>query len=162
MKPETPARQTGFTLVELAIVLILLAVLAAVAAIRWQSAGEYTVPGQTDLLAGNIRHIQTLASAQGRTLRLNIYIDRYCATVPPNTDCAKAIIDPATGKPFTVLLTHAVTLTGISTDLDSFGRPKDSAGLLLSTPRIFKLKAETTMWSVTLSPVSGFIAVATP
>lgn len=160
MKIEASASQSGFTLVELTMVIVLLAVLAAVS-IRWQSAGEYTVPGQADLLADSIRHIQNMATAQGRSLKLNIYSDRYCATVPPDTDCAKAIVDPATNRPFTIVLVDAVTLTGTSTDLDSSGRPKDTGGLL-SSPRIFKLKADSTTWSVTLIPVSGFVEVATP
>lgn len=161
MNPETPTTQTGFTLVELIVVMAILAVLVAVVSIRWQSAGEHTAPNQADLLAGNIRHIQTMATTQGKTLRLNIYLDHYCATVSPDTDCAKAIVDPATSTPLTVFLADAVTLTGISTDFDSFGRPKDSAGLL-STPRTFTLKADTTTWSITLSPITGFVAVTTP
>jgi len=161
MKIETSASQAGFTLVELTMVIVLLAIVAVVVSIHWLSAGAYTVPDQADLLAGNIRHIQTMATAQGRTLRLNIYSDRYCATVPPNTDCAQAIIDPATSQSFIVVLADAVTLTGTSTDLDSLGRPKDNGGLL-SSPRTFQLKADSTTWSVTLIPVSGFVGVTTP
>lgn len=161
MKIEMPARHAGFTLVELIIVIVLLAIIAVVVSIRWQSAGEHTVPSQADLLAGNIRHIQALANAQGRSLRLNIYADRYCATVPPDTDCAKAIVDPATSRRFAVFLADAVTLTGTSTDLDSLGRPND-AGVLLSSFRLFKLKADSTTWTATLSPVSGFVEVTTP
>lgn len=161
MKTETAATQAGFTLVELTMVIVLLTIIAAVS-IRWRSAGEHTVPTQTDLLAGNIRHLQTLATTRGGTLRLNIYSDRYCATVPPDTDCAKAIVDPATNQRFTVVLADAVTLTGTSpTDLDSLGRPNDASGLL-SSSRIFQLKADSTTWSVSLIPVSGFVEVATP
>ena len=162
MKIGRPFSQAGFTLVELIMVIVLLAVVAVTVSIRWTSAGERTVPVQADLLAGNIRHLQALAIIQGRTLRLNIYSDRYCATVPPDTDCAKAIVDPATNQRFTVVLADAVTLTGTSpTDLDSLGRPND-AGVLLSSSRIFQLKADSTTWSVSLIPVSGFVGVATP
>ena len=161
MKPESPARQTGFTLVELVIVIILLAVISVVVSIRWQSAGEHTVSNQADLLAGNIRHIQALAITHGKTLRLNIAIDHYCATVPPDTDCTKAIIDPATSKPLVAFLADAITLTGISTDIDSLGRPVDSAGLLPTT-RTFILKADPTTWSTALSPITGFVALTTP
>lgn len=161
MKIEMPTKQAGFTLVELIMVIVLLAIVAATVSIRWTSAGEHTVPVQADLLAGNIRHLQALATAQGRSLRLNIYSNRYCVTVPPDTDCAKAIVDPATNQRFTVVLADAVTLTGTSTDLDSLGRPND-AGALLAASRIFQLKADSTTWSVSLIPVSGFATVATP
>ena len=161
MKIEKLSRQAGFTLVELIMVIVLLAIVAVTVSIRWTSAGEHTVPVQADLLAGNIRHLQALAIIQGRTLRLNIYPDRYCATVPPDTDCAKAIVDPAINQRFTVVLADALALSGTSTDLDSLGRPKDTGGLL-SSSRIFKLKADSTTWSVSLIPVSGFVEVATP
>ena len=161
MKIGKPLRQAGFTLIELIAVIVLLAAVAVTVSIRWTSAGEHTVSAQADLLAGNVRHLQAVAIIQGRTLRLNIYPDRYCVTVPPETDCALAIVDPATSLPFTVVLADALALSGTSTDLDSLGRPRDAAGLLAAS-RIFKLKADSTTWSVSLIPVSGFVTVATP
>lgn len=161
MKIEAGAGESGFTLVEFIVVLVLLGIFSAVVSVRWRSAGAYTVRAQADWLAANIQHLQNLSSTQGRVLRLNIHPDRYCATLPPETDCAKAIKDPATSKPFHVVLADAVLLAGSSVDFDSLGRPVDSAGLL-TTARKLQLTADTTTWSVILSPNTGFVSVAAP
>ena len=152
--------QAGFSLIEFVIVLVLVVVVAASAALRWRSTGENTVGYQIDLLARNLRHVQGLAVTQGRTLRFNVEPARYCVTAAPDSVCAKAIIDPATGKPFVVPVQHGVTLSGASTEFDSLGRPKD--GALLGTPRTFRLTAETTAWSAVLRPLTGFVEVKSP
>lgn len=142
-------------------VVVLLAVIAVVS-VRWLSAGESTVVTQADLLAANIRHIQSLAATRGTRLRLNINPNGYCATLSPATACAGAIPDPATGLPLSVTLADAVTLTGTSTDFDSLGRPRDTAGALLAANRSFQLTANPTTWTVTLAPLTGFVTVTTP
>lgn len=143
-------------------VMVLMSVLVAVS-IRWLSAGAYTISTQADLLAANIRHIQTLAATQGIRIRLNINATGYCATLPPATACTSAIADPATGLPLSVTLTDAVTLAGTSTDVDSLGRPIDAAGALLTANRIFQFTATNSPgWSVTLAPLTGFVTVTTP
>jgi len=158
----TVQRQAGFSLIELVVVFVLLAVLAAVAALNWRTTGENTVGYQVDLLARNLRHVQGLAATQGRTLRFNVASTQYCVTLPPATTCATPIIDPATGKPFIVVLSHGVTLTVVpSTDFDSLGRPKDVGGLLTAS-RTFKLQAEVTAWSALLRPLTGFVQVTSP
>lgn len=153
--------QTGLSLVELVIGLVLVTVLAASAALRWRSTGENTVGYQIDLLARDLRHVQGLAATQGRTLRFNVESTRYCVTAAPDSACAKAITDPATGKPFVVPVQHGVTLSGASTEFDSLGRPKDVGGLLAAA-RTFELTAETTMWSAVLQPLTGFVEVKSP
>lgn len=159
----TVQRQAGFSLIELVVVFVLLAVLAAVAALNWRSTGENTVGYQVDLLARNLRHVQGLAATQGRTLRFNVASStRYCVTLPPATDCATAIIDPATGKPFDVAVQHGVTLSGATpTDFDSMGRPRSATGLLTAS-RSFKLQAEVTAWSAVLRPLTGLVQLTSP
>lgn len=160
MQPGMARQQTGFSLIELVVSLVLVAVLAASVAPRWRSGGEATVGFQIDLLARDLRHTQGLAAAQGRTLRFNVEPARYCVTAAPDTTCDKAIRDPATGKPFIVVLSHDVTLTGTSTELDSLGRPKD--GALLAVARVFRLTAEETVWSAVLRPLTGLVEIKTP
>lgn len=160
MAPYGKAREAGVSLIELIVALLLVAALAAVAAPRWFSAGETTVGYQVDRLARDLRHVQGLAHTQGRTLRFNVESARYCVTVAPDTDCALAIRDPATGAAFVVPLEHGVTLTGTSTEIDSLGRPKD--GALLAAARVFRLTAGTTSWSAVLRPLTGFVEVKNP
>lgn len=160
MAPRGTSRHAGVTLIELTIVLLLVAVLAVMTAPRWVSSGEATVGYQIDRFARDLRHAQGLAHAQGRTLRFNVESARYCVTVAPDTDCALAIRDPATGAAFVVPLEHGVTLSGTSTEIDSLGRPKD--GTLLAAARVFRLTAGTTSWSAVLRPLTGFVEVKNP
>lgn len=160
MRPGTILHQTGFSLIEIVVALVLVAVLAASVAPRWRSSGETTVGFQIDLLARNLRHAQGLAATQGRTLRFHVEPTRYCVTAAPDTTCDKAIRDPATGKPFLVVLSHDATLTGTSTELDRLGRPKD--GTLLAAARVFRLTAGETAWSAVLRPLTGFVEVKSP
>ena len=160
MVPASTRRQTGFSLIELIVVMVLVSILAVTVALRWRSTGEVTVTYQIDLLARDLRHVQGLAIVQGRTLRFNVESARYCATAAPDKICGKAITDPATGAPFIVPLQHGVTLTGTSTEFDSLGRPKD--GTLLAAARTFTLAADTTTWSAKLLPLTGFVKVAAP
>lgn len=160
----TTGRAKGFTLIELVMVMVMLGVLAAVAASRW-SATDATVGYQADLLARNIRHMQILAMSWGQSLRLSVASPTYsvsCASGSVVAPCngASAIIDPATGKAFTETLSNGVTLAGAATDIDSLGRP--ASGGLLTVNRVYTLTAGAQTWSVTVSPITGFVAVSTP
>jgi len=148
-------RQQGFTLIELVIVLMLLGIMSAIALPRWAPA-DTTVSAQANRLARDLRHVQSMAMQQGRTLTLDI---QTAATYRAADSGSITVTDPATQQPFTIAMDNNVTVSGIDTDFDSLGRPVASS-TLLATPRIFTVTGNTTVATVTVSPVTGFIVVS--
>ena len=161
---HSTANAKGFTLIELILVMVIMAVLVAVTATRW-NAGDATAPYQADLLARNLRHMQMLAMSWGQSLRLSVASPVYsvsCVTPSATPPCnASPVIDPASGKAFAETLANDVTLAGATLDIDSLGRPVNG-GALLTVNRVYTLTAGTQTWSVTVSPVTGFPVVSSP
>jgi len=154
--PSLPptARIKGFTLLELVIVLVILGTVSALAIPRF-APSDNTVAAQADRLARDLRHAQSLALSQGRTLDFVV----QSATTYRVSFGGSTITNPATQQPFQVTLDNNVTLTGTDTGFDSLGRPV-SAGVLLGTARVFTLSGSSRAATVALSPVTGFVTVA--
>ncbi len=167
MKP-TPGcpRTSGFTLIEMIAVMVVLSVLAATVSLRW-GATDSTISYQADLLARNLRHAQMLAMTWGQSLRITGTGASYsvaCVAGSPSPPCNTSpgpVIDPATGSAFTVTLSNNVTVSATAVEIDSLGRPL-SAGVLLSVARIFTLSGAGQTWSVRVAPITGFVSVSSP
>lgn len=153
-QPDTSISR-GFTLIELLLVLVILGTLSVYALPRWETA-DTTVAAQADRLARDLRHAQALAMNQGRSLIFDIQ--------PPSAyrvadSTSTTVTDPADQQAFQVTLDNNVTLGGSDTGFDSLGRPV-SGGALLAADRSFTLNGNSTTATVTLSAVTGFVAIA--
>ncbi|BCO32445.1 hypothetical protein TspCOW1_25480 [Thiohalobacter sp. COW1] len=144
-------RQQGFTLIELIVVMLVMAVLAAYVGTRW-SFGDATVSTQAEQLARDLRHTQMLAMQQGRTLRLESIGGGYRVT-----DGASVILDPATHEDFIQALDNGVSLSGGPVEFDSLGRPV-SGGSLTSAAVGFSLSGSSDTVAVSVAPVTGFVS----
>lgn len=144
----------GFTLIELVTVLVILGALTVYALPRW-APDDTTVAAQADRLARDLRHTQALAMNQGRTLSFDV----VSASSYRAADAGTTVTDPATQEDFLITLDNGVTLGGTDTDFDSLGRPT-SAGSLLAAPRVFAVTGSSRTATVTVSPVTGFVAVS--
>lgn len=147
-------RHRGFTLIELVIVLVMLGTLAAYAIPRW-AADDTTVAAQAARLARDLRHAQTIAMNQGRTLSFDIQAPSGYRV----TDSVTAITDPATMQNFQITLDNSVSVAGSDTDFDSLGRPT-SSGTLLTAPRVFTLSGTSRTATITVSAVTGFVSIS--
>lgn len=155
-KPCYPVtRANGFTLIELVAVMVILATLGAVALPRLAH-NDATVPAQADQLGRAIRHAQTMAMSQGRSLTVAIQTATSYAITDSIT--ATPVRGPA-GEEQIYTLINAVTLAGNDVKFDSLGRPLNGAALA-STAQSWTLTGTGgTTASVSLQPVTGFVSV---
>lgn len=144
-------RQQGFTLIELIVVMLVMAVLATYVGTRW-SFGDVTVSAQAEQLARDLRHAQMLAMQQGQTLRLESTGGGYRVT-----DGASVITDPATQQNFIQTLDNGVSLGGGPVEFDSLGRPVNG-GNLASAAVNFSLSGDSDTAAVNVAPVTGFVS----
>ena len=81
-KPRTPgaARQRGFTLREMVIVMVLVGIISAIALPRMAN-DPMLLSTQVEQLAGDIRYVQALAMTQGQRYRLNLTATGYTLTL---------------------------------------------------------------------------------
>lgn len=168
MSRITNLHSDGFSLLELAAVLAVTSIVAAVLVLRPAASTERNATTRADELRRNLAHVQQLALGWGVSLRLTVAANGYtvtCQTVlaPPSLPCSNVgdvPLDPATGDLFTVDLTDDnVTLgpVGNTVDFDSLGRPTTSGTLIATNPaRTYTFTGGTRTAQVLLRPITGF------
>lgn len=144
----------GFTLIELVMVLVITASLAAMVAPRFNNSNS-ALMAQANRLARDLRHVQAMAMNQGRTLTFDV----QSVTTYRVTFGGSVVTDPATMQPYVVTLDNGVTLNGLDIEIDSLGRPV-ATGSLLATQRLFTLSGNSRTALVSLSPVTGFVEIS--
>jgi Tfp pilus assembly protein FimT len=127
------ARSAGVTLIELAIYLVIAAVLAVVAVQSYRG-GEIKARYQAERLRSDLRHAQMIALSRSQPLRFTATAGTpgsYNVFSLASAGCAtSALTDPATGGAFSVQLDSVITLTTspATFDFDALGRPASCSG----------------------------------
>jgi len=154
----------GFSLIELVTVIVLASILSVYAVSQWPDDSELKLPSQANLLQTHLKHIQYLSSIWGVPLRLTIVAGGYsvsCVNSPGPAPCdVSPVLDPATNKPFNVVLQSGLTLSSSSavTDFDSLGRPVSAGSIISTTPaRTFTLTAGVSTRNIVLSAITGYV-----
>lgn len=153
------ARSTGFTLVELILVITILGIFGAYAFMKNGSAAVYTLYSQSRTMASQLRHAQALATVWGRSVRVsatagaNGTYSVSCVSGTSSPCDHTPVLDPATGQSFSVTLEKGVVLAGPSTlDFDSHGKPSASA--------TYTLTAGSETITLTVAALTGFVSVS--
>ena len=154
---------SGYSLVELVITIIVIGILAAVVLPNMDALGQHRVNTQADEFRRNLSHIQLMAISQSQRLRLTINAagTNYSVFSCANAACAApvAVIDPNTGAIFSVNLTNGVTLAPVNNnlDFDSLGRPQAGGALIAAIPaRAYTLSGSGRNVTVSVLPITGF------
>ncbi|HEY9199729.1 MAG TPA: GspH/FimT family pseudopilin [Gammaproteobacteria bacterium] len=157
-------RQQGVTLFELVMVMVIIGVLAAMAAPRL-SLTDSSVHAQAAQIARDIRHVQMLAMAQGRTLTFESLGGGYHCGVDdiPSPSDVVVIDDPAlhqaNQQDCVFTLSNGATLSAGRISFDSLGRPVDVSRALITAPVTFIVSGGAQSATLSISPVTGFVTV---
>ena len=153
--------QSGFTLVELVIVIVIVGVLSAYAVMRNSSPATYALLSQAQTMASDIRHVQSLATTWGKSLRITAVVGANgtysvsCVASGAAPCNASPVINPATGAAFSVALQQGAVLSGPATlDISSLGQPSASA--------IYSVNTGGPNMEVRVAALTGFVTVIPP
>lgn len=131
----------GFTLVELVVVMLVMALLSAAALPRFFSPGDFEAPAFAHELASAARYAQKLAINSGCAVRLEIpdathYRLRQGAAAP-GAACDPAftrdVLHPATGEAFAAMAPNGATITGalpLTLEFSAAGIPSAGGAVL--------------------------------
>lgn len=149
----------GWSLLELVVVITAAAVLALFAVRAFQPK-EALALEQAERLRNDLRHMQMLAITWGQPLRLTTAASSYsvsCVSAGAAPCDASPVVDPATGKAYTVNLESGLSLAGpgFTLDLDALGRPRNGAALVTANAT-FTISGASAARTVVVAPITGF------
>ena len=124
----------GFTLMELIVVMVLMAILAAVGAPRFFGSGDFEAPAFAQELAGAARYAQKLAVTGGCPVRLEItsatHYQLKQAQSAPGAACdtafTRTVLRPGSGDSFQANAPSGVSIGGtvpLTVAFDARGQP---------------------------------------
>jgi len=159
-KPSRFALQSGFTLIELIMVIVLLGVLAVFAAPRIFDSGDFKARGFHDASLSLLRYAQKTAIAQRRTVCVTFTSDNASlriASTPSVPACDTDLVGPRGNTPGTVTNKPSATYDPIPTEVrfDGLGQPLDSTGAAITVERTIQVKNATPR--ITLEAATGYV-----
>jgi len=152
--------KSGFTVIELIVVMLITAVLSAFAVARWPSY-SININAQAQQLASEIRYTQSLAFSQGQRYRLNLTSSSYNITTIGGT----SVSDPVTGSSSTNFASGTtVAWSNLPNNLIAFdgnGTPytDSSATTLLAANATISLTRSGVTRTVLITPQTGRVIV---
>ena len=144
-------KESGFTLVELVVVMVLLGILAAVALPKFFNVSDYQERADYDEVAGAVRYAQKLAVASGCEVRVVIgggnYALQQCSPAVGCTDgigtfCAAANFNTLANHPITNNPSVATNLSPQTFIFNAMGRSSNAVTVTVGT-KAFNVTAET-------------------
>ena len=118
-------RNTGFTLVELIVVIVLVGFVALIAAPRFFSQPTFDAARFHEASISAVRYGQKVAVAQ----RTNVYVVTTVSSVALcyNTSCGSLVQSPGDNTAFVINAPNNITLAGTSFSFNALGQPGDTA-----------------------------------
>jgi len=153
--------ERGFTVVELVVILVLVALLAFAVIPRYQDKGAINVSALAEQLASDVRYTQSLAMTSGQHNRINLVTASYQIT----TSTGVPVAHPATGSSAAISLSNvSLTLSGLANGYIAFdgkGIPYTDvvAGTPLGASATITLNSAGSTRQIVVSPQTGRVLV---
>lgn len=156
-QPTSRRHIWGFSVIELVIVLVLIAVLAVFVVPRMVSTQAITLPAVAAQLAANVRYAQSMTMSKGQRYRINFTANSYQITDMSGLP----IIQPVTASTAAISVSPVV-LSGFNPPLtsnyvafDSRGIPYINATTALAASAVITLTSGTETVTVTVAAETG-------
>lgn len=155
--------KSGFTLIELVLVIIVLSILAAVALAKFTGRSAFDARGYADRVTGIVQFAQKTAIAQRRNVCVNVaggvVSVQKAATANPGVACTINLVDPATGAAFSAAAPSAVTITASISPIifDALGQSVNAAGAPLGADATVTVASTDLSVTVTVEKVTGYV-----
>jgi len=158
--------RSGFSLIELLIILFVIAIITAIANTKLTSSASLTLHQQSERFVNQIRHAQFLAINWGCQLALTVSTTNY--TLRSNVDYSSVgksecgnnniVTDPSTGSAFSIDLESDVSfsVTGVLY-IDSYGRPLNSDTSFATSNKSYVLSGGNDTYQVDILPLTGLV-----
>ncbi|MGE4291138.1 MAG: prepilin-type N-terminal cleavage/methylation domain-containing protein [Desulfovibrio sp.] len=126
-------RPSGFTMIELVVVIVVLAIVSAVIASRVGTL-DAPAPGQAAVLRSHLFHVQSRALKSGNPWGLSCSGTEYWIFTGTNpNDASKEAPLPGEDAKHVDLSDKGVGITAFTVVYDAYGRPETTGGVLLNT-----------------------------
>jgi MSHA pilin protein MshC len=161
--PKRLRRQglSGFTLIELIMVIVMLGVLAVVAAPKIFNSNDFNARGFHDETLALLRYAQKAAIAQRRTVCVSFPTDHSVsltmASAPATFDCATSVVlRGPTSDAASITAKSGVTYSAVpgAFNFDALGQPITAAGVARATQTI---QVNNAAKSITVETVTGYV-----
>jgi len=129
-------RRTGFTVIELVVLISIIGIIGAVAAPRFLALSEMESARAHRQALSDLRFAQQLSSSSGCPVQVDFSVGSY--TLTKRTNCRSgaftlAVIDPVSNMPpFVIVLPSGIAITSTVDPLvfDALGRTTNTAGVV--------------------------------
>ena len=150
-------RESGFTIVELVAVIVIMGIITAIAAPRFIGVDAFDARGSHGTLVSALRYAQKTAIAQRRNVFVNINTATRVVCLGYTNDCSSAVIDPSTQAAYSKTLSSNVTITASTTPIgfDGLGRPVPNATATFTIQNAV-VPAESTR-TITVEAETGYV-----
>jgi prepilin-type N-terminal cleavage/methylation domain-containing protein len=152
----------GFTIVEMAAVIVILGVLASVGVVSLGLLGRVELKVASEKLRSDLAKAQLIAVSESSRSRLLVrsgsgYVVQKEACDPPVPSCSiwETVTNPSTAQPFVVGLKAGVFLAPSEIRFNSWGIPVDLGDAAVSNSVQFILTRKDLLSTVSVAPVTG-------